>query len=53
MQKKPPASPAASLQELYNRPKSHHPADQHHQPEDRQKQTVIGTVPDARPVIPV
>lgn len=51
-QKKPPASPAASLQEPYKRTQSHQPADQRHQPEDRQQQAMIGTVPDARPVIP-
>lgn len=51
--KKPPVSPAASLQELYNHPNSHQPADQHHQPEHRQQQTVIGAIPDARPVIPL
>jgi hypothetical protein len=32
--KKAAASPAASLQELDNRPKSHKSADQHHQPEN-------------------
>jgi hypothetical protein len=51
--KKLPVLPAAFLPKLNNRPKSHHPNDQHDQPEHRQQQAVIGAVADARPIIPI